>query len=48
VEERVKLKVDGKELQLGNLDKVFFPTTGLTKAHIINYRSAAAATTSLF
>jgi len=31
------IDVDGKQLQLSNLDKVFYPASGFTKAQVIDY-----------
>lgn len=35
--ERISVDVLGKEVQLTHLDKVLFPASGFTKAHLINY-----------
>ena len=35
--------VDGRRLQLSNLDKVLYPETGFTKADVIAYYSADRA-----
>ena len=34
---KVKVAIEGRELFLTNLDKVFFPETGMTKGDVINY-----------
>lgn len=36
------LALDGKALRLTNLDKVFWPTEGLTKGDLLRYYSAMA------
>jgi bifunctional non-homologous end joining protein LigD len=35
--ERVMVKVDGRELELSNLDKVLYPEAGFTKGEVIDY-----------
>jgi bifunctional non-homologous end joining protein LigD len=35
--ERVVVKVDGRELELSNLDKVLYPEAGFTKGEVIDY-----------
>ena len=35
--ERVLVEVDGRELELSNLDKVLYPRTGFTKGEMIDY-----------
>ncbi len=35
--ERVRVSIDGRELELSNLDKVLYPETGFTKGEIIDY-----------
>lgn len=32
-----RVKVDDRELDLSNLDKVLYPKTGFTKGHVVNY-----------
>jgi len=34
---RMEVEVDGRTLSLSNLDKVFYPRTGFTKGHVIDY-----------
>ncbi len=34
---KVKVVIEGKELFLTNLDKIFFPETGMTEGDVINY-----------
>jgi len=34
------VQVEGKSLQLSNLDKVLWPKAGLTKAHLLNYHAS--------
>jgi bifunctional non-homologous end joining protein LigD len=36
-EQRVRVAIDGHELELSNLDKVLYPETGFTKGEIIDY-----------
>jgi bifunctional non-homologous end joining protein LigD len=38
----VEVEVDGKQLKLSNLDKVFYPETGFTKGQVIDYYTRAA------
>jgi bifunctional non-homologous end joining protein LigD len=33
----VEVEVDGRRLELANLDKVFYPRAGFTKGHVIDY-----------
>lgn len=40
--ERVTVAVEGRTLGLSNLDKVLYPTTGLTKAGVIDYYTRIA------
>jgi bifunctional non-homologous end joining protein LigD len=40
--ERQSVEVDGRELNLSNLDKVLFPRTGFTKAQVIDYYTRMA------
>jgi bifunctional non-homologous end joining protein LigD len=35
--ERVRVQIDGRELELSNLDKVLYPAVGFTKGEIIDY-----------
>lgn len=34
---RMEVEVEGRTLSLSNLDKVFYPATGFTKGHVIDY-----------
>lgn len=34
---KTSIQIDGKDLQLSNLDKVMFPATGFTKGQVIDY-----------
>jgi bifunctional non-homologous end joining protein LigD len=38
----VEVSVDGKQLKLSNLDKVFYPETGFTKGQVIDYYTRVA------
>jgi bifunctional non-homologous end joining protein LigD len=38
----VEVEVDGKQLKLSNLDKVFYPETGFTKGQVIDYYTRVA------
>ncbi|MBO4159963.1 non-homologous end-joining DNA ligase [Micromonospora antibiotica] len=40
--ERVKVEVDGRALDLSNLDKVLFPEAGFTKGEVIDYYTRIA------
>ena len=40
--EKVPVEVDGRELQLSNLDKVLYPDVGFTKRDIIDYYARVA------
>jgi bifunctional non-homologous end joining protein LigD len=40
--ERVRVRVDGRGLELSNLDKVLYPATGFTKAEVIDYYTRVA------
>jgi bifunctional non-homologous end joining protein LigD len=40
--ERVLVKVDGRELELSNLDKVLYPEAGFTKGEVIDYYTRIA------
>ena len=35
--ERVRVKIEGRELELSNLDKVLYPSVGFTKGEVIDY-----------
>ena len=35
--QRVRVSIDGHELELSNLDKVLYPDTGFTKGEVIDY-----------
>ena len=35
--ERVRVSIDGRELELSNLDKVLYPEVGVTKGEVIDY-----------
>jgi len=39
---RMEVQVDGRRLSLSNLDKVFYPETGFTKGHVIDYYTRIA------
>lgn len=41
-EQRVRVEVDGRELELSNLDKVLYPETGFTKGEVIDYYTRVA------
>lgn len=41
-EARTEVVIEGRTLSLSNLDKVLFPESGLTKAHVIDYYSRIA------
>jgi bifunctional non-homologous end joining protein LigD len=41
-EQRVRVVVDGHDLQLSNLDKVLYPATGFAKAEVIDYYTRIA------
>jgi bifunctional non-homologous end joining protein LigD len=38
----LEVEVEGKPLKLSNLDKVFYPQTGFTKGHVIDYYTRVA------
>ncbi|GII21397.1 non-homologous end-joining DNA ligase [Planosporangium mesophilum] len=40
--DRVTVKVDGRELELSNLDKVLYPEAGFTKGEVIDYYTRVA------
>src|SRR3954469_11439357 len=37
-----RVAVDNRELELSNLEKVYFPDTGFTKGEVVNYYSSVA------
>jgi bifunctional non-homologous end joining protein LigD len=39
---RMEVEVEGRMLSLSNLDKVFYPATGFTKGHVIDYYTRIA------
>ncbi|GAB2929611.1 hypothetical protein GCM10027280_16410 [Micromonospora polyrhachis] len=39
---RVRVEVDGRELELSNLDKVLYPSAGFTKGEVIDYYTRVA------
>jgi bifunctional non-homologous end joining protein LigD len=39
---RQEVEVDGRSLSLSNLDKVFYPATGFTKGHVVEYYTRVA------
>jgi bifunctional non-homologous end joining protein LigD len=39
---RLEVDIDGRRLSLSNLDKVFYPETGFTKGHLIDYYTRVA------
>jgi bifunctional non-homologous end joining protein LigD len=39
---RMEVEVEGRTLSLSNLDKVFYPKTGFTKGHVIDYYTRIA------
>ncbi|GGJ96102.1 hypothetical protein GCM10010123_27560 [Pilimelia anulata] len=39
---RVRVRVEDRELELSNLDKVLYPATGFTKGEVIHYYTAVA------
>jgi bifunctional non-homologous end joining protein LigD len=39
---RMEVEVEGRTLSLSNLDKVFYPRTGFTKGHVIDYYTRIA------
>ncbi len=39
---RMEVEVEGRTLSLSNLDKVFYPATGFTKGHVIDYYTRIA------
>jgi bifunctional non-homologous end joining protein LigD len=42
--DRVRVHIDGHELELSNLDKVMYPEVGFTKGEVIDYYVRVAAT----
>jgi bifunctional non-homologous end joining protein LigD len=40
--EAVEVEIEGKQLKLSNLDKVFYPKTGFTKGQVIDYYTRVA------
>ncbi len=44
IKKRQLLDVDGRELSLSNLEKVYFPESGFTKGQVIGFYSDIAAT----
>jgi bifunctional non-homologous end joining protein LigD len=38
----IEVEIEGKELKLSNLDKVFYPQTGFTKGEVIDYYTRVA------
>jgi bifunctional non-homologous end joining protein LigD len=38
----VEVEVEGRQLKLSNLDKLFYPKTGFTKGHVIDYYTRVA------
>jgi bifunctional non-homologous end joining protein LigD len=38
----IEVEIEGKELKLSNLDKVFYPKTGFTKGQVIDYYTRVA------
>lgn len=42
--ERTEVEIDGRRLQLSNLDKVLYPDTGFTKGEVIDYYARVAPT----
>ncbi len=38
----IEVEIEGKELKLSNLDKVFYPQTGFTKGQVIDYYTRVA------
>src|ERR687896_2745385 len=41
--DKTMLEVDGRVLEISNLDKVMYPGNGFTKAHVIDYYTRVAA-----
>jgi bifunctional non-homologous end joining protein LigD len=44
VSDRISVTVDGRRLELSNLDKVLYPAAGFTKGEVIDYYSRMAST----
>jgi bifunctional non-homologous end joining protein LigD len=42
--DRILVRVDGRELELSNLDKVLYPVSGFTKGEVIDYYTRVAPT----
>jgi len=42
VSEKTYVSIEGRELQLSNLDKVLYPESGFTKGDVIKYYSVIA------
>jgi bifunctional non-homologous end joining protein LigD len=40
--QRIRVEVDGRELELSNLDKVLYPASGFTKGEVIDYYTRVA------
>ena len=40
--DRIRVRIDGRELELSNLDKVLYPAVGFTKGEVIDYYSRIA------
>jgi bifunctional non-homologous end joining protein LigD len=40
--DRIRVRVEGRDLELSNLDKVLYPATGFTKGEVIDYYSRVA------
>jgi bifunctional non-homologous end joining protein LigD len=41
-DDRIRVRVDGRDLELSNLDKVLYPAAGFTKGEIIDYYTRVA------
>jgi bifunctional non-homologous end joining protein LigD len=41
-DDRIRVQVDGRELELSNLDKVLYPAAGFTKGEVIDYYTRIA------
>src|SRR5205823_7558213 len=42
--DRIRVRVEGRELELSNLDKVLYPAVGFTKGEVIDYYTRISAT----
>ena len=42
-EQRIRVEVDGRALELSNLDKVLYPASGFTKGEVIDYYTRVSA-----